>query len=300
MTDGKPEFHEDYASPEAEIPGFVEFDYDAVDGIEKTNEWDALCADLIRMIAGMIEGDASEPGYTDQVFLRAWDFGQRSGAYLGGIDRHWLLQFMDKDPFNGIDAGRKYQHLKKLEKAANFIFKFIYGDRLAPNWSEQVSTKTICLAWILSPALFDGRSQKDLAKAVGMHTNTLSLYTADISRRLGIRNHAQSKGWNFDKDKALSNAVDVRQYQHVSFVVKDAWTTGSMAFKAAETATAATFWPVYSKDNAMPRVPAQAGTLHGTDDLIGQQHFIKFWSEDGSAGTVAQAGTRTIKYWLKG
>ena len=99
--------------------------------------------------------------------------------------------------------------------------------------------------------------------------------------------------------KAISGAVDVRQFRHVSFVVKGAWTAGSMAFKAADTATAATFWPVYAKDNTLPRVPTKAGTLYATNDIVGEQHFIKFWAEDGSAGTVAQGAERTIKYYLK-
>jgi len=98
-----------------------------------------------------------------------------------------------------------------------------------------------------------------------------------------------------------SGPVDIRQGEHMSFVVAaTAWTAASMSFRAAHSATAATFWPVHDSDGAIPRIAASRGSLYGTNDVVGQQHYVRFWSENGSYADTSQTGNRVIRYYLKG
>jgi len=100
---------------------------------------------------------------------------------------------------------------------------------------------------------------------------------------------------------AYSGAVDIRQFNSLSFaVVGTAWTGGTMAWQAAHLSTEGTFYPVCGTGGALVRVPISHGTLYAAPSSVSAQHFVKFWSENGSGGTVAQADSRTIRYYLKG
>lgn len=100
---------------------------------------------------------------------------------------------------------------------------------------------------------------------------------------------------------AVSGSVDVSQFTDVSFrIVGTAWTGGSMAFQAAHLSTEGTFHPVCGSDGALSRLGVAQGSYYLAPAAVGAQHHLKFWSEDGAGGTVAQAAERVIRYCLKG
>jgi len=75
---------------------------------------------------------------------------------------------------------------------------------------EQVGKRVIALAWTLSPSYFEGMpSCRELAKRAGIHKDSLSDCTAKASRKFGIKNRAQSHGWNAKKPESDSANADV-------------------------------------------------------------------------------------------
>lgn len=68
----------------------------------------------------------------------------------------------------------------------------IKGDKL-----DLIGRRTVALAWMLDPNLFEGKSAASLAKKMGIHKERLSECVSESSRRFGIRNSSQKHGWNF-------------------------------------------------------------------------------------------------------
>lgn len=76
-----------------------------------------------------------------------------------------------------------------------------------PNRRKQIVPRTvglriIALAWVLSPAYFEGSpSLHNLAKRCGATPTVLANYTARFSRLIQWRNRAQQHAWNWRKSE---------------------------------------------------------------------------------------------------
>lgn len=109
----------------------------------------------------------------------------------------------DFDQIDRILAGHKADlgstEFERLGIALNAILSWVIGDPRTPKKSERaVARRLIGLAWTINPAFFeDSPSLTDIAKRLGIHKVVLSLHSAQAHRHFGIKNRAQSHGWNF-------------------------------------------------------------------------------------------------------
>ena len=90
------------------------------------------------------------------------------------------------------------QYYAALGTALGEIVQFlIEGEPASRKYKEEVARRTISLAWVLRPGLFDGNpSLTKLAKALGLNAPAMSAHTVAVFRKFGIVNSAQSHGWN--------------------------------------------------------------------------------------------------------
>jgi hypothetical protein len=194
MSNGKPEFFEGYANPDATYESVVDFDYAAIDGeIQGETELRIIADAVVRILAELTAGRPHLSGheYVRTVAGRTMEVGFKVGLWFGSTDVRWLQGYV-----------RTNREAYRLGMALRKLFGTILdGNAQLSTYSGQIGTRTIALAWIIAPSLFGGTSLKVLAEHIGIHAVTLSSYTADISRAFGVRSHAQSKGWNFNPDK---------------------------------------------------------------------------------------------------
>lgn len=208
MSRGKPDFEEAYINPRALEPAVVDFDYDAIDrrlaGEPNRENDEKIVASAFVQILAQTAASPRNPECLEIVRSR-FNRLRRKVGLLGPPnrkDRWWLRSHVETD-----------EQAERLQKALfTACLWCCSGNRSArPTSGFQTATSTtpakywIALTWIIAPAVFDGISLHELAKRLRIHPNTLSLYAAGMSRISGYRSHGQSKGWNFDPDKARQN-----------------------------------------------------------------------------------------------
>jgi hypothetical protein len=66
-----------------------------------------------------------------------------------------------------------------------------------------ITRRLLAVIWTINPGLLGGKSLTQIAKTIGIPVKHLSVHSAAFSREFGVRNHAQSHGWNW---KAPPNA----------------------------------------------------------------------------------------------
>lgn len=71
----------------------------------------------------------------------------------------------------------------------------VKGDNL-----KMIGRRSIALAWVVNPDIFQGKSAARLAKAFHFPKLSMHIATADARRAFGVTNRAQQHGWNF-RDK---------------------------------------------------------------------------------------------------
>jgi hypothetical protein len=153
---------------------------------------------FLRILAETIDCDTRLPCFLDYAQAQFNDLRIKAGC-LGPPDWKWLAQHVDTE-----------QQQRRLAKALMTVCLWCCSQnrsgKALPAHRIAISTAPtkyfIALVWTIAPAIFDGISLHELAKRLDIHCNTMSVYAAQMSRISGYRSHAQSKGWNFNPDKA--------------------------------------------------------------------------------------------------
>ena len=118
-----------------------------------------------------------------------------------------------RDPLDARDQGFDWQGLYRQlsedaqdehndKRTSEAVVRFLAlllpplsGRRIQP---ESIGLRLIALAWVLSPAYFDGSpSIARLAKRCGVRTAALANFTGYYSRLLRWRNRGQRHAWNW-------------------------------------------------------------------------------------------------------
>lgn len=90
------------------------------------------------------------------------------------------------------------------ELAAGFValVSHIIGDTpIQRGADKRIGRRFLAFAWVINPSLIEGSpSLSSIARALGVHKVTLSVHSAQAARDFGIRNRAQSHGWNFKQE----------------------------------------------------------------------------------------------------
>lgn len=60
-----------------------------------------------------------------------------------------------------------------------------------------ITARALAMVWTINPAMLQGRSLNQVAKAFGVSPDTIHRASADFSRRFKFRNHAQRHAWNW-------------------------------------------------------------------------------------------------------
>jgi hypothetical protein len=94
----------------------------------------------------------------------------------------------------------------KLTFAIRRLLEFMLADDLRhPKAERNIVRRVVALAWTLNPGYFEGSpSLTEVAHMMGLNKVTLSEHTAEVRRVFGVRNRAQSHGWNFKAQKEVA------------------------------------------------------------------------------------------------
>jgi hypothetical protein len=97
------------------------------------------------------------------------------------------------------DLGREQR--AELARAMRVLLAWIVrvdlNESKAPNplgLEQKCGRRAICMAWVISPDLFDGISLTELAMRLGYTKPVLSVITSAFSREFNVRNRGQSHG----------------------------------------------------------------------------------------------------------
>ena len=97
----------------------------------------------------------------------------------------------------------------------------------------------------------------------------------------------------------LSDAIDMRPYTMATVHMPAAWTTASIGFKVS-TSKGGTFLPLYDDDGNLVQIDSPtASKAYTVPAAVAAAHYIKLWSQDGSASNTAQGAARTLVLDLK-
>jgi hypothetical protein len=153
------------------------------------------------------------PGWERATRIRFLRLRSRAGMNCQPADREWIASHVETP-----------EQAELLEQALRRIVDLCTRGRSGKPLTEKeiterrhgptIAKQLLALTWLASPAALGGRSVRELAEALGIHVNSLSLYTAEMSRRAGHRIHAQSKGWNFNFRPRLANGLQRDQEVH--------------------------------------------------------------------------------------
>lgn len=117
---------------------------------------------------------------------------------------------------DGVKAQAGDDNYALLGEAFTALVSFVVG--AAPvrrGLDRAVGRRFIALAWALRPDLIEGSpSLSTIAKELGCHKVSLSIHSAAASRRFGIRNRAQSHGWNFKPNALSAQETERSQDEH--------------------------------------------------------------------------------------
>ena len=97
----------------------------------------------------------------------------------------------------------------KLTFAIQRLLEFMLADDLRhPKAERNIARRVVALAWTLNPGYFEGSpSLTEVAHMMGLNKVTLSDHAAGVRRVFGVRNRAQSHGWNFKPQKVVAQEV---------------------------------------------------------------------------------------------
>lgn len=103
--------------------------------------------------------------------------------------------------YDRLDADARSQaNDRDLAQAVTRLLQMLLpapGQEIQPH---RVGLRLIALAWVLSPAYFDGSpSLIQLARRCRVSVGALGNLTGEISRAIGWRNRAQQRGWNWHR-----------------------------------------------------------------------------------------------------
>lgn len=73
-----------------------------------------------------------------------------------------------------------------------------------------VGRRTIGLAWVMFPELFEGESLAVIAERLGVTRAALSRYTAQATRTFGVRSRGQVHGWNRGRPISYQGPLGIR------------------------------------------------------------------------------------------
>ena len=97
----------------------------------------------------------------------------------------------------------------------------------------------------------------------------------------------------------LSDAFDFRAFSFMTIALPAAWTSASIGFKACLTEDG-TFLPVYDDDGNLCQVDSPtADKVFVAPARVASCHWIKLWSQDGSAANTNQGGDRVLTLGFK-
>jgi hypothetical protein len=98
---------------------------------------------------------------------------------------------------------------------------------------------------------------------------------------------------------ALSDAIDVRDFVYFIVHMPSAWTAASLGFQVA-TSPGATYAPLYDDDGNLVQIDSPAATkAYSAPAALGGAHFLKLWSQNGTATNTNQAAERSLVLELK-
>lgn len=99
----------------------------------------------------------------------------------------------------GEDAREGGNDPRLAEAVARLLLMFLPNARRRIH-PQSVGLRVIALAWVLSPAYFEGSpSVNDLAEQCGVRVAALAAYTGHYSRMLRWRNGGQRHSWNWSQ-----------------------------------------------------------------------------------------------------
>jgi len=207
MTDGSPEFHEGYSNPAALEDGVVDFPFHEIDGEEaEESPYKAPSYGMLKAFVEVIAGDRRAPGYLEQVRMRYGHLCIKAGLGDEEPDWEWARYLAGSNEGAEILLLALQEVLPILQTGRGQTHRPFTADmgKLHRALRNKVAFNTIAFVWLMAPAAVDGLSVKGLAEEIGIHQNTLSIYTAELSRKFQYRIHAQAKGHNWQAHKATA------------------------------------------------------------------------------------------------
>jgi len=98
---------------------------------------------------------------------------------------------------------------------------------------------------------------------------------------------------------ALSDAFDMSKYTMGTLNMPAAWTAASIGFQVSST-EGGTYQAVYDDDGNLIQIDSPtASNSYTLPATVANFHWVKLWSQDGSASGTNQAAARTITLDLK-
>jgi len=97
----------------------------------------------------------------------------------------------------------------------------------------------------------------------------------------------------------LSNAIDFSRMTMMTVRMPPAWAAASIGFYVSAMATG-TFLPLYDDDGNLVQIDSPvASKAYSAPPALSVAHWVKLWSQNGTATNVAQGAERVISVDLK-
>ena len=98
---------------------------------------------------------------------------------------------------------------------------------------------------------------------------------------------------------ALTEAFWFGDASGADIAMPAAWTAASIGFKVCATSDG-TYLPKYDDTNTLVQItPAEVDKAYNFPTELFASHYVKLWSQDGSAGDENQGAARTIVLMMK-
>ena len=118
---------------------------------------------------------------------------------------------------------------------------------------------------------------------------------ANVARAFELKTISIASGTSM-----ASNVLDMTGYGQMAIHLPAAWSsTASIGFYASSTSGGA-YLPVYDDQGTLVQIDGcLASRIYVAPPQVGALHYVKLWSQDGTATSVPQGATRSLIVEMK-
>ena len=112
-----------------------------------------------------------------------------------------LAHTADEFPYATVFAdldGDQHSDPMRAAEALRQLLSWVVSVKGHPDkMRRHVCARALAMAWTINPDMLNGQSLNGVARRFGISSDVMHRASSDFSKSFGVRNHAQSRAWNW-------------------------------------------------------------------------------------------------------